>query len=119
VAQEKQWRYETTPHYLQIRELKRRIKKDAVALAPLIIEGIRDGKEMAQVVETYSKLRQPRGNFVLNASRSQGFRFEFNTAEFEDLRENEAVQESRLSNLAKEIDGGWDWLSTRVTTQVR
>jgi salicylate hydroxylase len=106
-------------HYLQLCGSERRAKQDAVALASLMIEGIRDGKEMAQVIEIYSKLRQPRGNFVLNASRSQGFRFEFNTAEFEDLQENEAVQESRLSNLAKEIDGGWDWLSSMMTTEVR
>ncbi|XP_006457113.1 hypothetical protein AGABI2DRAFT_212377 [Agaricus bisporus var. bisporus H97] len=86
--------------------------EDAVVLASLLVGGIRDGRDIPQILEAYNKLRQPKGNFVLDTSRSQGFRFELNTAEFEDLQANEAVNESRLSNLAKEINGGWAWMST-------
>lgn len=93
-------------------DVGRPVKQDAVALASLLVGGIRDGRDIPQILESYNKLRQPKGNFVLDTSRSQGFRFELNTAEFEDLQANEAVNESRLSNLAKEINGGWAWMST-------
>lgn len=50
------------------------------------------------------------GNFVLNASRRQGFRFELNSAGLKNVRENEPVQISQLSGLAEEIIRGWKWM---------
>lgn len=74
--------------------------------------GVQDGIDVARMSEVYSTVRQPMGNYVLNNSRKQVFRFELNAAGLEDVRENEPVEIDRLIKLAEEIIRGWKWIWT-------
>lgn len=84
-------------------------KQDAYILASVITTGVRDGIDISRVTETYTAVRQPMGNFVLNASRRLGLGIELNAPDLEDLRENEPVQMARLVKVAKEITQCWEW----------
>ncbi|KAF9445791.1 salicylate hydroxylase [Macrolepiota fuliginosa MF-IS2] len=83
--------------------------EDAYILASVITMGVQDGIDVARIIEIYSTVRQPMGNFVLNSSRSQGLRYELNSIGFEDVRENEPIQMDRMIGLAEEIIRGWKW----------
>lgn len=86
------------------------IKQDAYVLASVIAQGVQEGIEVARMSEIYSIVRQPMGNFVLESSRRQGFRLELNAPGFEDVKENEPVQMTRLVSLAGEIIRAWKWM---------
>ncbi|KAF5348254.1 hypothetical protein D9756_010527 [Leucocoprinus leucothites] len=86
--------------------------EDGYILATLITIGVQDGVDVSRMIEVYNTIRQPMGNFVLNNSRRQGFRFELNAAGFEDIQENEPVQMNRMVGLAEEIIRGWRWVWT-------
>jgi salicylate hydroxylase len=71
--------------------------------------GVQDNLDVARMTEIYSMVRQPMGNFVLDNSRKQGFRYELNVAELEDIQENEPVQIDRLFILTEQIIRAWKW----------
>lgn len=86
------------------------VKQDAYVLASVMTMGVRNGTNISRVIETYSAVRQPMGNFVLNGSRRQGLRYEFNSPGLEDLQEKEPVQMDRMTKLAEEISQDWKWI---------
>jgi salicylate hydroxylase len=86
------------------------IKQDAYILASVLTAGVQDGLDVARIAEVYSTVRQPMGNFVLNNSRKQGFRYELNAAGWEDVQEHEPVEIDRMVSLAEEIVRAWRWV---------
>ncbi len=79
-------------------------------LGSMIAQGVQEGVDVARISEVYSMVRQPMGNFVLESSRRQGLRFDFNSPGLEDVQENKPIPMARLVVLADEIIRAWKWM---------
>lgn len=58
------------------------------------------------MLEIYDQIRQPKGNHVLELSRSNGLLVQFNAPGFEDLSAD------RLVDLGKQSERRWAWAWT-------
>ncbi|KJA17338.1 hypothetical protein HYPSUDRAFT_46532 [Hypholoma sublateritium FD-334 SS-4] len=70
--------------------------------------------DIAHIIASYSAVRQPFGNFVVQASVEQGKNYEFEGAEFADVREGDTVAPERLAALEERISDlvRWTWDSS-------
>ncbi|KJA17344.1 hypothetical protein HYPSUDRAFT_1023812 [Hypholoma sublateritium FD-334 SS-4] len=70
--------------------------------------------DIAKVIQAYSNVRQPFGNFVARASTEQGKNYEFASAELADVRAGDVVAPERLAALEARIAGlvKWTWNSS-------
>lgn len=64
---------------------------------------------MLRVTEAYNSVRQPFGNFAVDATRQQGRRYELSAPGFEDIKAGDIVPQWKLAELGKLIKGGWEW----------
>jgi len=59
--------------------------------------------------QVYSRIRQPWGNFVVEATRIQGQLYEFSTAAYENVKEGDEIHPDILEELGNKIRDGWGW----------
>ena len=84
--------------------------EDAYILAQLISKAIHRPKlDIAGLLNAYSAVRQPFGNFVVQASRRQGRLCEFNGPGFEEYVEGSTVSPEKIKELGDAINEGWEW----------
>lgn len=67
------------------------------------------GASIAEMSQVYTRIRQPWGNFVVEATRLQGQLYEFSNAAFENIQEGDEVPLGILEELGHQIRDGWDW----------
>jgi salicylate hydroxylase len=76
----------------------------------LLGKALRQGHfNILRVTEAYNSVRQPFGNFVVDATRQQGRRYELSAPGFKDIEAGDIVSRSKLAELGELIKGGWEW----------
>ncbi|KAF8955136.1 salicylate hydroxylase [Flammula alnicola] len=84
--------------------------EDGYVLANLLAKGLAEGQlDILRVTKAYNSVRQPFGNFVVNATRQQGRRYELNISGFEDIKEGDMISPRQLAEVGKLIEKGWEW----------
>ena len=83
--------------------------QDAYILAGILHKGISKGASIEQMSQVYSRVRQPWGNFVVEATRLQGRLYEFCNPAFANIKEGDEVPLEILEDLGNKIQAGWRW----------
>ncbi|KAF5318623.1 hypothetical protein D9619_010719 [Psilocybe cf. subviscida] len=88
--------------------------EDAYFLASILHMGVAKGASIDEMSQVYSRIRQPWGNFVVEATRLQGQLYEFSNATFENVKEGDEIPLETLEELGNQIrEGfGWTWRSS-------
>lgn len=95
------------------------VQQDAYMLANLIAAGLGQGHtywDTKRITDAYNLVRQPFGNFVVNATRQQGRRYDLNTPALKAVNEGDFIPACELADLGRSIEEGWEWTwNTSVT----
>ncbi|KAF5318625.1 hypothetical protein D9619_010713 [Psilocybe cf. subviscida] len=83
--------------------------EDAYFLANILDKGISKGASIEEISQVYNRIRQPWGNFVVEATRLQGRLYEFSNTTFESVKEGDEVAPETLKELGNKIRDGWGW----------
>ncbi|KIK66771.1 hypothetical protein GYMLUDRAFT_37901 [Collybiopsis luxurians FD-317 M1] len=68
-----------------------------------------------RAVEAYNLVRQPFGNMVKSKSREQGFYYELNVPEFENIKaKGQDLTPDQVHFLSKTIEKNWSWMEDGV-----
>lgn len=74
---------------------------------------------ISKITDVYNAIRQPFGNFTVEATIRQGLRYEFNASGYEDIQDGDIVSEKRLEALGKVIEKGWDWTFQSINSDLQ
>ena len=68
-----------------------------------------------RAVEAYNLVRQPFGNMVESKSREQGFYYELNVPEFENIKaKGQDLTAEQIRFLSRTIEKNWSWMEDSV-----
>ena len=87
-------------------------QQDAYVLANLLAAEIGQGRtcwDTKKITDAYNLVRQPFGNFVVNATHQQGRRYDLNTPALEAVNEGDYISPCELAYLGRSIEEGWEW----------
>ncbi|KIK66775.1 hypothetical protein GYMLUDRAFT_239006 [Collybiopsis luxurians FD-317 M1] len=77
-------------------------------------------QDWLRVVEAYNLVRQPFGNMVKSKSREQGFYYELNAPEFENIKaKGQDLTPDQIRFLGGTIEKNWSWLEEEVDNHLQ